>query len=54
MTLKPLEADKRMDIREILDGLEDYKSRFVPGIGVKRGISSISTESSPTTKLPNR
>lgn len=30
MTLKPLEADKRMDIREILDGLEDYKSPVRP------------------------
>lgn len=30
MTLKPLKAEKRMDIREILDGLEDYKSPVRP------------------------
>ncbi len=30
MTLKALEADKRMDIREILEGLEDYKSPVRP------------------------
>ena len=30
MTLKPLEADKRMDVRDILEGLENYKSPVRP------------------------
>ena len=30
MTLKPLEAEKRMDVRDILEGLENYKSPVRP------------------------